>query len=139
MKRVLTSVFTALLLSGCSSTSSGSGLELAIADELDACADLPVGDGEAGRGEEMSGHAARLREFVAWQERQVQAFREGRPYETSFYLGFMPEQALNECAAAFRTAGRAEQAARAESLGVAYRAEQTAMVERIRREMGVQP
>lgn len=139
MKKIHTLVLTALLLLGCSSTSSGPELQLAIADERDACASLLVGDGEAGRGEEMAGHADRLRESLAWRERQTQAAREGRPYETSFYLGFLPEQVLNECAAAFRTAGRAGQAARADSLSVAYRAEQTAMVERTRREMGMQP
>ena len=60
--------------------------------------------------------------------RRSRRAREGRPYQTSTYLGFQPDLVLRDYAADLRTIGRTAEADHAEALGRAYREEQTRAV-----------
>ena len=60
------------------------------------------------------------REMDAKQLQAQQAAQEGRPYETSFYLGFAPDAVLAHCAEQMRKLGKRADAQRAEDLALEY-------------------
>ena len=72
------------------------------AAEIDAYATLLRGAGETGRAGEVAAQADRLRLSGRKQQEAYQAYQQGRPYDTSFYLGFDPSAVLREYAAALR-------------------------------------
>ena len=118
------------VLLGCTVPTSAPPLtEPQVAAELDAYATLLRGAGETGRAGEVAAQADRLR--LSWRKYQeaYQAYQQGRPYETSFYLGFVPSAVLREYAAALRAGGRAVEADRIDAMATAWQAEQLANAE----------
>ena len=99
------------------------------AAELDAYATLLRGAGETGRAGEVAAQADMLR--LSWRKQQeaYQAYQQGRPYDTSFYLGFNPSAVLREYAAALRAGGLAVEADRVDAMASARQAEQLANAE----------
>lgn len=130
MYKALVLTIAAVLLLGCATSRTS---DLALAAELDGYAGLLAESGQTARSEEVAGYAARLREADAWNQRQVQAMREGRQPEGGFWLGFAPDQVLGQYAAVLRASGKVAEASRVEELAAAYRAEQTRAVESLRR------
>ena len=62
-----------------------------------------------------------------------QAAQEGRPYETSSYLGFAPDAVLMHCAEQMRRLGKRADAQRAEDLALAYCEDQVRAISAIMR------
>ncbi len=120
----------AILLFGCVTSRN---VDAEIATELDDHAELLAEGGETALSAEVAGQAARLREADAWNRRQARAMAEGRPPETSFWLGFAPDRVLERYAAELRAVGKAAEAARVEEPATAYPAEQARAVEQLRR------
>ena len=118
------------VLLGCTvPTSEPPPTEPQVAAELDAYATLLRGASETGRAGEVAAKADRLR--LSWRKYQeaYQAYQQGRPYDTSFYLGFVPSAVLREYAAALRAGGRAVEADRVDAMATAWQAEQLANAE----------
>ena len=121
----------ALLLATLAAGCAGSGqpervpLNIAVANELDAYGRLLRLEAQPQRADEMAAHAEKLRQTERERREAEQAFREGRPYQTSTYLGFQPDLVLRDYAADLRAIGRTADAERVEALGRAYREDQT--------------
>ncbi len=105
-----------VLLIGCTTRS----MDLTIADELDDYAQLLRENGSMGEAEEMASNAEKMRESDRLRLEAQAAFEQGRPYDTSFYLGFAPDAALRDYADALRAAGRRAEAKEANDLAVRY-------------------
>src|SRR3954466_3024564 len=121
----------ALLATGCAGSSQPEQrvpLNTAVADEIDAYGRLLRLEAQPQRADEMAADAEKLRQAERERREAEQAFREGRPYQTSTYLGFQPDLVLRDYAADLRAIGRTAEADRAEALGRAYREEQTRAV-----------
>ncbi len=130
MPRSVRWLFIIAVLLGCTVATSAPPLtDLQVAAELDAYATLLRGAGETGRAGEVAAQADRLR--LSWRKYQeaYQAYQQGRPYDTSFYLGFVPSAVLREYAAALRAGGRAVEADRIDAMANAWQAEQLAKAE----------
>lgn len=120
-------LFSLLLLVSCATTPS---LQDEIAGELDSYARLLDETGRSARGQEVAAQAAQMRALQEWRRRQEQAAREGRAFETSFWLGFEPKEVLLQDAADRRRLGQMTEAERVEALAASYEAEQRAQIER---------
>lgn len=121
----------ALLLATLAAGCAGGGqpervpLNIAVANELDAYGRLLRLEAQPQRADEMAAHAEKLRQTERERREAEQAFREGRPYQTSTNLGFQPDLVLRDYGADLRAIGRTADAERAEALGRAYREDQT--------------
>jgi hypothetical protein len=104
-------------------------LRIAAAGQLDAYARLLRETSRAGEADEMAARAEKLRRAEQEFREAQQAAGEGRSYETSTYLGFAPDQILQQYAAELRSLGRTEEAGQAETLAVRYREDQTRAVD----------
>lgn len=109
-------------------------MDLTIADKLDDYAQLLRGNGSMGQADEMASNAEQLRESERLRLEAQAAFEQGRPFDTSFYLGFAPQAALRDYADALRAAGRTAEAREADDLAVRYEAGQLANAERLMRQ-----
>ena len=103
------------------------------ADQLDAYARLLRETGRKAQADEMAADAERLRQSERESREAQRAATEGRPYETSTYLGFMPDRLLQQYAAELRRLGRTAEAERAEAVATRYREEQTRAVDALAR------
>ncbi len=101
-------------------------MRVTIADKLDDYAQLLRENGSMGQADEMASNAEQLRESERLRLEAQAAFEQGRPYDTSFYLGFVPHAALRDYADALRAAGRRTEAREADDLAVRYVGDQLA-------------
>ena len=104
-------------------------LNVAVANELEAYGRLLRLEARPQRADEMAAHAEKLRQAERERREAEQAFREGRPYQTSTQLGFQPDLILRDYTADLRAIGRTAEADRAEALRRAYWEDQTRAVE----------
>ena len=109
-------------------------MRVTIADKLDDYAQLLRENGSMGQAEEMASNAEQLRAAERVRLEAQAAFEQGRPYETSFYLGFAPQAALRDYADALRAAGRTAEAQEADDLAMRYETDQLANAERLMRQ-----
>jgi len=131
----------ASLAAGCAGTGQPDRvpLDIAVASEIGAYGRLLRLQAQPQRADEMAADAEKLRQTERERREAEQAFREGRPYQTSTYLGFQPDLVLRDYAADLRAIGRTADAERAEALGKAYREDQTrAINELAKRRPGAQ-
>lgn len=130
MPRSIRCLLLIALLLGCSVPATAPPLtESQVAAELDAYATLLRGAGETGRAGEVAAQADTLRLSGRKHQEAFEAYQQGRPYDTSFYLGFDPSAVLQEYAAALRDRGRAVDADRVDAMASAWKAEQLANAE----------
>lgn len=101
-------------------------MRVTIADELDDYAQLLRENGSTGQAEEMASNAEQLRAAERVRLEAQAAFEQGRPYDTSSYLGFAPHVALRDYADPLRAAGRRAEAQQADDLAVRYVGDQLA-------------
>lgn len=130
MRMMHSTTLLVLLLLGCS---TGPSTDLAIAAAFDDYSQLLHANGDTVRANQIASSAAEMRKLDQSRRDAQRAFEQGRPYDTSYYLGFMPDGLLREYAADLRTAGRPADAQEAEALAARYRNEQTEAVERLLR------
>ena len=109
-------------------------MNVTVADKLDDYAQLLRENGSMGQADEMASNAEQMRESERLRLEAQAAFEQGRPYDTSFYLGFVPHAALRDYADALRAAGRTAEAQKADDLAVRYEADQLANAERLMRQ-----
>ena len=129
-------LLAAATLVGCAGTPPGtdsSSLDLVVAGELDGYARLLRESGRGDEAGEMAAHAEKLREADRVHREVDRAFREGRGYETSFYLGFVPDRTLQAYATELRRHGQTARAEEVSALATRYREEQTEAIEELRR------
>ncbi len=131
MRFTLSSMLLLVLLIGCA---GGQTMDLVVADELDDYAQLLREKGSVGQANEVAANAEKMRESDRARLEAQAAFEQGRPFDTSFYLGFEPDSALRDYAAELRAAGRRAEAQEADALAARYRAEQTAAINRMMRQ-----
>ena len=131
MRFMLASMLLLGLLIGCA---GGQTMNSTVADVLDEHAQFLREKGSIGQANEVAANAEKMRESDRARLEAQAAFEQGRPYDTSFSLGFDPYAALRDYAAELRAAGRTAEAQEADALAMRYRAEQMANARQIMRQ-----
>lgn len=131
----LSSFLLIFLLIGCANapTASDGPMELAIVQEFDGFAQLLRERGQSEDASTVAGYAQTMRQSEQVRRQADQAYREGRPFETSFYMGFDPSKVLTAYSTDLSAAGRTTDAARVASLAQRWRAEQEAAAKELLR------
>jgi hypothetical protein len=137
VREILFLIFLAAGLGGCMDPPQAPptpSLQVAVIEQIDAYARLLRETGRMDRAGEIAAQVEVLHESVQARLEAQQAFEEGRPYETSFYLGFDPRQTLQEYAAELRRMGRTSEAEEMEALATRYREDQERAAEELIRQ-----
>ena len=137
MREILFLIFLAAALAGCTGSPQETptqSLRVAVIEQIDAYAPLLRETGRMDRAGEIAAQVEALHEAKQARLEAQRAFEDGRPYETSFYLGFDPHQTLQEYAAELGRMGRTSEAEEVEALATRYREDQKRAAEELVRQ-----